>query len=436
MTDGAIQTNIFDYAALDSETRMHYQNVASEYRTFAKRTSAGIVEFGSKFAAIRKGLRHNKAGGFDAWLATEGIDRTMAFKFITVFQTFGNCSKLLQLEVGTSALYLLAAASTPEPARMEAIERAEAGEPITYSKAQQIVNEYKHTNDLLKTANDAVIEGRQPMEPPDTDDDWELAYEPGTPAYCKYCYETHDAWELQDGEAWVCVKCDHATADQYMHVEDEWSRDRRDRAAHLIEDMAEEAGLAVDIQSVGYAPISDRSNYDGDEWKTPPEWIATARLFLGQIDLDPASNDAAQQIVQASSYFNKDENGLERPWCRDDGSPARVWCNPPYSTQLIKAFAQKAIREYDERRMGEGLLLVNNCTDTGWFFDLAVRLPVMFSRGRIRFWYDHPEDETPTRQGQTVFYFGPRVAEFYEVFGKAQDATGRPLAYAPNRGQA
>ncbi len=41
------------------------------------------------------------------------------------------------------ALYLLAAPSTPEAVRQDAIERAEAGEPISYSTARDMVQDYK-----------------------------------------------------------------------------------------------------------------------------------------------------------------------------------------------------------------------------------------------------------------------------------------------------
>ncbi len=46
-------------------------------------------------------------------------------------------------EFAPSALYLLAAPSTPKAVRQEAIERAQAGEPITYSTAREMVQEYR-----------------------------------------------------------------------------------------------------------------------------------------------------------------------------------------------------------------------------------------------------------------------------------------------------
>lgn len=54
--------------------------------------------------------------------------------------------QIADFNFGASALYLLAAPSTPEPARIEAIERAQAGEAITHKAAQAIVNGYKATS--------------------------------------------------------------------------------------------------------------------------------------------------------------------------------------------------------------------------------------------------------------------------------------------------
>ena len=116
-----------------------------------------------------------------------------------------------------------------------------------------------------------------------------------------------------------------------------------------------------------YAPISDRTDYDGDEWKTPIEWIEAARNLMGAIDLDPATNPQSQDLIQAGTAYTKNDNGLDRPWCMPDGTAARVWCNPPYSTALIQAFANKALDEYRAGNVSEALVLVNNCTDTGWF---------------------------------------------------------------------
>jgi hypothetical protein len=70
---------------------------------------------------------------------------------------------------------------------------------------------------------------------------------------------------------------------------------------------------------------SSKSN----EWYTPARYIEAARDVLGGIDLDPASCAAANEIVRATTYFTKDDDGLRQSW-RIDGRPSRAWLNPPY----------------------------------------------------------------------------------------------------------
>jgi len=67
--------------------------------------------------------------------------RRTAYNYIAVYETFGNCTNFAKL--GPSVLYLLAAPSTPEEARQEALERAGQGEVITYALAKQI--RFHHT---------------------------------------------------------------------------------------------------------------------------------------------------------------------------------------------------------------------------------------------------------------------------------------------------
>ena len=50
---------------------------------------------------------------------------------------------------------------------------------------------------------------------------------------------------------------------------------------------------------------------------------AAARVFGGTIDLDPASCDAANEYIEATTYYDAAANGLKQTWA---GS---VWLNPP-----------------------------------------------------------------------------------------------------------
>ena len=47
------------------------------------------------------------------------------------------------------------------------------------------------------------------------------------------------------------------------------------------------------------------------DYISPPDLIAVTSAFLGgEIFLDPASNERANTIVQATRYFNWKDNGL------------------------------------------------------------------------------------------------------------------------------
>ena len=158
------------------------------------------------------------------------------------------------------------------------------------------------------------------------------------------------------------------------------------------------------------------------EWYTPPEYIALAReVFGGEIDLDPASCDEAQKIVQAGTYYTKDDDGLAHPW------HGNVWLNPPYSSPEITLFTEKMIDADARGNIEGGVLLTNNSTDTGWFQNAAKHCTAMcFTKGRIGF-LDASNLESllqgkeaskatgPT--GQTFFYFGGDLDRFYESFG-------------------
>ena len=67
---------------------------------------------------------------FGNWLGAEfGWSQDTAHNFMRVADKFGKFPNLESF--APSALYALAAPSTPEPARQEAISRAEDGETIT-----------------------------------------------------------------------------------------------------------------------------------------------------------------------------------------------------------------------------------------------------------------------------------------------------------------
>ncbi len=148
--------------------------------------------------------------------------------------------------------------------------------------------------------------------------------------------------------------------------------------------------------------ISPRTIGTGnDEWFTPSQYIELARKVLGEIDLDPASCDAAQETVRAKRFFNKQYNGLNREW------GGKVWLNPPYSQSA--AFITKLCEEYSADRVSAAVLLTHNFTDSKWFHEaLEVSSGVCLTRGRIKF--IGAGNAPPC--GQAFFYFGANASDF------------------------
>jgi phage N-6-adenine-methyltransferase len=167
--------------------------------------------------------------------------------------------------------------------------------------------------------------------------------------------------------------------------------------------------------------VAANSVADGDEgndWYTPAAIVEAARALMGVIDLDPASSDAAQGVVSAGRFFTKENDGLAQEWA------GKVFLNPPYSYPLVERFATKLTEEYDAGRVAQAVLLVNNCTDAAWFVGLSRRFPLMFTIGRCAFWRPGTNETFAARQGQALFYLGPRVDAFFKTFAG--------VAYAPN----
>src|SRR5690349_5728470 len=95
-----------------------------------------------------------------------------------------------------------------------------------------------------------------------------------------------------------------------------------------------------------------------DTWNTPAPLVDLVRIVMRGIDIDPASNDAAQAVVQATTFYTLETNGLAHEW------PGRVFLNGPYSN--VAPFVTKLLEELDAGRTTEAIVLVNARSSSAW----------------------------------------------------------------------
>lgn len=151
-------------------------------------------------------------------------------------------------------------------------------------------------------------------------------------------------------------------------------------------------------------------NSGNNEWYTPREYIEAARSVMGSIDLDPASSEKANEVVKAGTFYTKDDDGLRRQW------HGRVWMNPPYANGLVGKFASKFAFHVDRGDIVQGIVLVNNATETAWFAEIVtVASALVFPGERVRFWRPNGKTGTPL-QGQAILYAGTNTDSFLDTF--------------------
>lgn len=225
---------------------------------------------------------------------------------------------------------------------------------------------------------------------PDEAQEIDLRFDPTqSMAYCKYCYTTHNDWELSGDHspaAWVCNRCNHATRDDFMQIEEE-----------------------EEPEAIDYSAAAD-TTLDSNEWYTPAAFIDAARLVMTTIDVDPASNETAQEHIQAGVYYTKKTNGLEQAW------QGNVWLNPPYGDPL--PWIEKLLAEVQAGHATQAVLLVNTANSPQWSRHLwhSSFIVCMLDR-RVRFWRPDRTEAKGTAQDQMIWYIGENADAFRRVFG-------------------
>jgi len=151
-----LEQTTFDYSILSVETQ---EFIKAKELAIKARTSQTIWENGRDLLEVKERLEH---GQFQKWIEANfpWSYRTVK-RFMEVAETFKS-DKLADFNFSKSVLYLLAAPSTPEAAREEAIELAEDGKNLSYQQAEDLIKAHK----LIKSLEDQIkdLESQLPNE--------------------------------------------------------------------------------------------------------------------------------------------------------------------------------------------------------------------------------------------------------------------------------
>jgi len=213
-------------------------------------------------------------------------------------------------------------------------------------------------------------------------------------------------------EAWrevVETHGEHITASKVQEVADRWKS-----VSEQVRQAKEQPMFSPEPEAIIEEARNNRphvaNNSGENEWYTPAEYIEAARAAMGSIDLDPATSETANNVVQAATIYTAGINGLDQDW------GGNVWLNPPYGQPLIAQLSEKMVSEYTCGNVNQAIVLVNNATETRWFQQMAERAKVIcFPSGRIRYWGLDGVKNTPL-QGQAFLYFGDNAGRFIQYF--------------------
>lgn len=142
MLDVLVQPDLdYDYDQIaDGETRTLARRAAQDIKPRLRRAAQDIVIIGQRLAEVQAKLPH---GQWTPWLETE-FDMTYrtAVNFIRVADRFSGKSEMIS-DLTPTALYALAAPSTPEDAIIEVEQHIAAGNPPTVAQTKQIIANHK-----------------------------------------------------------------------------------------------------------------------------------------------------------------------------------------------------------------------------------------------------------------------------------------------------
>ena len=143
------------------------------------------------------------------------------------------------------------------------------------------------------------------------------------------------------------------------------------------------------------------------EWYTPESIIQKVHKVIGKPDLDPASCDDANQIVEARRYITEKDDGIARNWGKNIGS---IFMNPPNGkyegTPSFYLFWYKLMEYHKAGNFDHAIVVIFNLEHLCISQDCSLSMlnfDVCILRNRIKFESASDNEYRPSHANAVVY---------------------------------
>ncbi len=150
---------------------------------------------------------------------------------------------------------------------------------------------------------------------------------------------------------------------------------------------------------------------------------------MGDIDIDPATDERVQKRIKAKVYHidTPEKDAFKFEWY------GRLYLNPPYRPDLVPKFILRVIEQYQKGNVTEAIMQCHTMMTYEPYFDELLRIckAICFHTGPIKWWKGHLAEEVAmsrigfnwkpegyTQHGNSFSYLGPNMQRFCEVFAR------------------
>jgi DNA N-6-adenine-methyltransferase (Dam) len=156
-----------------------------------------------------------------------------------------------------------------------------------------------------------------------------------------------------------------------------------------------------------------------NNWYTPEGLILTRvrACFGGTIDVDPCSDEQAQKVVGATTFYSVKDDGL----ALNNSWHGNVFVNPPYgkgdtNQGMQELFLDRAISEVSKGNVNQCILLLKVSVGSQWFAKVLVK-PHCWLKDRVQFGGSTPESpEHKAQFGSVLVFIGADPTAFITRF--------------------